>query len=207
MYLRSIIQRDREIDEDVNHRIEAGWLKWRATTAVLCDRKFPSKLKEKFYRAAIRHVQLYETECWPVKKIFQYKMKVTEIHMLRWMCGHILMDRIRNQEFWDKLGVAPLSGKMCENRLGWFGHVQRKTFDAPVRRVESIIVEGKRSRERPRRTWGEQIRVDLHELNLSVDLTRDRNNWRRHIHVLDYWYSLSLPFSVLNLLLLTFPFY
>ena len=54
--------------------------------------------------------------------------------------------------------------------------MQRKTFDAPVRRVESIIVEGKRSQGRPRRTWGEQIRVDLHELNLSADLTRDRSN-------------------------------
>ena len=64
--------------------------------------------------------------------------------------------------------------------------MQRKTFDAPVRRVESIIVEGKRSRGRPRRTWDEQIRVDLHELNLSEGLTRDMVNWRCHIHVLDY---------------------
>ena len=25
--------------------------------------------------------------------------------------------------------------------MRWFGHVQRKTYDAPVRRIESIIVE------------------------------------------------------------------
>ena len=96
------------------------------------------------------------------------------------------MDRIRNQEFRDKLGIAPIFKKMRENRLSWFGHVQRKTFAAPVRRVESIIVEGKRSRGRPRRTWDEQIKVDLHELNLSKGLTRDRDNWRRHIHVVVY---------------------
>ena len=105
---------------------------------------------------------------------------------LRWMCGHTLMDRIKNQEFRDKFGVAPISGKMRENRLRWFGHVQRKTFDAPVRRVKSFIVEGMRSRGRLRRTWGEQIRVDLHELNLSADLTRNKSNWRRYIHVVDY---------------------
>ncbi|XP_057545797.1 uncharacterized protein LOC130824798 [Amaranthus tricolor] len=29
-YLGSIIQRDVKIDEDVNHRIHEGWLKWRA---------------------------------------------------------------------------------------------------------------------------------------------------------------------------------
>ena len=42
-YLGLIIQRDEEIDGDVNHRIHAGWLKWQAATAVLCDREFPSK--------------------------------------------------------------------------------------------------------------------------------------------------------------------
>ena len=72
--------------------------------------------------------------------------------MLRWMYGYTLMDRIRNQDFRDKLGIAPIAEKMRENRLRWFRHVQRKTFDVPVRRVASIIIEGKRSRGRSRRT-------------------------------------------------------
>ena len=67
--------------------------------------------------------------------------------MLRWMCDNTMMDRIRNQEFRHKLKVAPISKMIRKNRLRWFGHVQRKTFDTPVRRIESIIVEGKRSRE------------------------------------------------------------
>ncbi len=37
-YLGLIIQRDGEIDRYVDHRIQAGWLKWRAATTVLCDR-------------------------------------------------------------------------------------------------------------------------------------------------------------------------
>ena len=53
-YLGSIIQRDEELDGDVIHHIQAGWLKWRAATAVLCNRKFPSKLKGKLYRTTIR---------------------------------------------------------------------------------------------------------------------------------------------------------
>ena len=75
---------------------------------------------------------------------------------------------------------------MRENRLRWFGHVKRKTNDAPVRRGESIIVKGKRGRGRPRRTWEEQIKRDMHELQLSADITRDRGTWRRLIHILDY---------------------
>ena len=30
------------------HRIQAGWLKWRAATGVLCDEKFPRRLKGNF---------------------------------------------------------------------------------------------------------------------------------------------------------------
>ena len=65
---------------------------------------------------------------------------------------------------------------MRENRLRWFGHVQRKPIEAPVRRIETIIVEDKRSRERPKKTWVAQIKDELSEIHLSEDLTRDRNS-------------------------------
>ena len=140
----------------------------------------------KFYRVAIWPALLYGIECWPIKKTFEHRMKVTEMRMLRWMCGHTLMNRIKNHEFRERLGVDLISVKMRENRLRWFGHMRRKTFDAPVRRIESIIVEGKKSRERPRKIWEEQIKVDLRELYLSKDLTKDRFSWRRLIRVSDY---------------------
>ena len=66
-YLGSIIQNNGEIEGDASHRIQAGWLKWRSATGVICDRKVPLKLKGKFYRSAIQPAMLYETECWAVK--------------------------------------------------------------------------------------------------------------------------------------------
>ena len=35
---------------------------------MLCHKKFPIRLKGKFYKVAIRPALLYGTECWPVKK-------------------------------------------------------------------------------------------------------------------------------------------
>ena len=67
-YLGSIIQKDEEIDGDVNHRIQADWLKWSSAIRVLCDRNIPLWLKEKFYRTAIRPGLLYGTECWAIKR-------------------------------------------------------------------------------------------------------------------------------------------
>ena len=66
---------------------------------------------------AIWPALLYGIECWPIKKTFEHRMKVTEMRMLRWMCGHTLMNRIKNHEFRERLGVDLISVKMRENRL------------------------------------------------------------------------------------------
>jgi hypothetical protein len=67
-YLRSMLQKNEDIDEDVSHRIKAGWLKWRQASSVLCDPKVSLKLKGKFYRTVIRPNMLYGAECWPTKR-------------------------------------------------------------------------------------------------------------------------------------------
>ena len=77
-YLGSVMQSKREIDGDVTNHIQAGWLKWQAVTEVLCDKKFPRRLKGKFYSVAIRPALLYGTKCWPVKKVYEQRMKVIE---------------------------------------------------------------------------------------------------------------------------------
>ena len=71
------------------------------------------------------------SEYWPVKKVFKQRMEVIEMRMLRWMCCSTMMDRIKNQEFKEKLGVAPLSAKMRENRLRWFLGMCRKRHMTP----------------------------------------------------------------------------
>jgi hypothetical protein len=64
-YLGSMLQKDGDIDEDVNHQIKAGWMKWRQASGILCDKRVSQKLKDKFYRMAIRPAMLYGAECWP----------------------------------------------------------------------------------------------------------------------------------------------
>ncbi len=62
-YISSVLQVDGGCAENVSHKIKAGWLKWRRTTEVLCDRKISNKLKGKFYRTVIRPAMLYGSEC------------------------------------------------------------------------------------------------------------------------------------------------
>ena len=60
-YLSFIFSKDGEIVDDITHRIQVSWLKWRATFGVLCNRRVSPKLKGKFYKTIIRPGMLYGT--------------------------------------------------------------------------------------------------------------------------------------------------
>ncbi|XP_070020433.1 uncharacterized protein [Nicotiana sylvestris] len=106
-------------------------------------------------------------------------MKVAEMRMLRWICGCTRTDRIKNEAIQDRVGVASVEDKMWESMLRWFGHVKRRSIDAPVRRCERLAMESlRRGRGRPKKYWGEVIRQDMVLLQLTEDMTLDRTVWR-----------------------------
>lgn len=59
-----------------------------------------------------------------------------------------------------------LAHKIRNERLRWFRYVKRKEAGAPVRVEKTVIVDGKRSRGRPKLIWNEWIRHDLLEMHL-----------------------------------------
>jgi len=63
---------------------------------------------------------------------------VSEIRMIRSMCGYTRLDRIRNVVIRDQVAVVPLEDKLRETRLRWFGHVKRRGINALVKRCEAI---------------------------------------------------------------------
>ena len=78
-YLGSMLQEDGGIDEDVNHRMKVGWMKWCQASGILCDKRVPQKLKGKFYRTAVRPAMLYGAECWPTKRRHVQQLGVAEM--------------------------------------------------------------------------------------------------------------------------------
>ena len=67
--------------------------------------------------------------------------------------------------------------------MRWAGHVARMGEERGVYRVLVGKPEGKRPLGRPRRTWVDNIRMDLQEVGCGymdwIRLAQDRDRWRK----------------------------
>jgi hypothetical protein len=104
------------------------------------------------------------------------QLSVAEMRMLRWICRHTRLDRMRNDDIRDRLEVASIEEKLIQHRLRWFGHVHRRPTEAPVHR--SIIKRDnnvKRGSDRPNLTWEKIIKRGMKECNILMELCLDRS--------------------------------
>ncbi|KAE8702559.1 Pentatricopeptide repeat-containing protein, putative isoform 1 [Hibiscus syriacus] len=113
------------------------------------------------------------------------RIEASEMIMLRWTCGRTLWDMTTNSAIRMSLGVVPVSEKLREGRLRWFGHVLRRLPSDVVRRVESITVDGARRRGQPRRKWEDCSRSDMMDLALTENMTSDRKVWRLKTRIVE----------------------
>jgi hypothetical protein len=71
-----------------------------------------------------------------------------------------------------------------QHRLRWFGHMQRRSAEAPIRNgVIRRIGNKKRDRGRPNLTWEESVKRDLKDWCITKELALDRREWKLAIHV------------------------
>jgi hypothetical protein len=185
-----MLQKNRDIDEDVSHRIKVGWLKWRQVSDLLCDPRVPLKLKVKFYMTAIRLTMLYGVEYWPTKRRYVQQLSVAEMCMLWWICCHTRSDRVWNVNICERLGVSPVEENLVQHRLRWFGHIQRRPAEA-----RSGVIRWTDNKKRDRwwlnLTWEESVKRDLKDWCITKVLALDRREWKLAIHVSEYWSSVS----------------
>jgi hypothetical protein len=93
-------------------------------------------------------------------------------------------NRVRNDDIRERLGVAPADEKLVQHRLRWFGHMQRRPTEAPIRNgVIRRTGNNKRDRGRPNLTWEEFVERDLKDWCITKELALDRREWKLAIHV------------------------
>jgi hypothetical protein len=131
---------------------------------------------------------LYGAECWPTKRRHVQQLSIAEMCMLRWICDNTRRDRVRNDDIRERLGVAPVEEKLVQHRLWWFGHIQRRPVEAPIR--SGVIRRSgneKRDKGWPNLTWEESVKRDLKDWCITKELALDMKEWKLAIHVSKPW--------------------
>jgi hypothetical protein len=93
-------------------------------------------------------------------------------------------NEIRNDDIRDRVGVELIAEKLVQHCLRWFGHIQRRSPDAPVHSGRLTRADNvKRGRGRPNLTWEESVKRDLKDSSITKELAMDRATWKLAIHV------------------------
>ena len=99
--------------------------------------------------------------------------------MLRWMTGVSLSKRKCNECVRSMLAIDDIAEVMQQNRLRWFGHVERRDELCWIKRIEILQVDGDGVKDRCRKRWREVLREDMREEGLCREDAWDRSRWRK----------------------------
>jgi len=75
---------------------------------------------------------------WAIKQSRVQKLRATEMKMIKWICGHIKLGRIRSDVTIDGVREVPIKDKLREATLRLFSHIMREDINIHVRRCEKI---------------------------------------------------------------------
>jgi len=90
--------------------------------------------------------------------------------------------RLHNDELNDLYSSPNIVRVIKSRRMRWTGHVARMCGDRGVYRFLVGKPEGRRPLGRPRRSWADNIKTDLQEVEYVymdwIGLAEDRESWR-----------------------------
>ncbi|KAJ4427876.1 hypothetical protein ANN_23882 [Periplaneta americana] len=150
-----------------------------------------NNLKVRIYKTVILPVVLYGCETWTLTLREEHRFRVFENKVLRKIFG-AKRDEVTGE--WRKLHNTELHAlysspdiirNIKSRRLRWAGHVARMGESRNAYRVLVGRPEGKRPLGRPRRRWGDNIKMDLREVGYDdrdwINLAQDRDRWRSYV--------------------------
>ena len=105
-------------------------------------------------------------------------MEIFQDHVMRFMTGNRLTDRISIIELLDTTTLTPIVPIIKSKFLKLFGHFKPSKTGLSKICLEGTV-EGKRKQERPHKRWRDNVYTwslrNLNQLNL---INKDRNQWK-----------------------------
>jgi hypothetical protein len=154
-YLGTTVTNQNWIQEEIKRRLKSGNACYHSVQNLLSSCLLLKNVKVRIYKTIILPVVLYGCETW--------SLTLRERHKLTggWR-------KLHNEKLHNVYSSPSIIRIIKSRRMKWAGHVARMGEKRNVYRLLVGKPEGKRPLGRPRRTWIDNIKIDLLEIGLSV---------------------------------------
>ena len=178
-YLGDTLNAGGGCDSAIAGRCCVAWGKFRKLLPLLTSNQIPPKRRGLVYSTCVRSAMLHGGETWGPNVSELQRLRRNDRSMIRWMCGTKARDETPSEKLLEKLGLCDITAVLRCGRLRWSGHVERAT--SYINTVTKLVVPGKRGRGRPRKTWAQCVKNDIHEYGFTEIDPQDRESWRRRV--------------------------
>ena len=139
-YLGSELMENGRLDMEISKRIQQGNAFYQSVRNLVWRKEVPMKCKEVMYKMYYCPILTFAAETWTLTKRQENRIQASEMKFLRSMLGKTRMDKVRNENVRNEIGVEKHNDRMEKNKLRWFGHVKRmEEGRIPKRTMETQI--------------------------------------------------------------------
>jgi hypothetical protein len=158
------------IHEEIKSRLNSGNACYHSVHSLLSSRLLSRNVKVKIYKTIILPVVLYGCETWSFTSREEHRLRVFENRVLRRIFGPKRDEvtgewsKLHNEELHILYSSPNIIRQIKSRRMRWAGHVAHMGEERNVYKVLMGKPEGKRPLGRPRRRWGDGIRMGIKEI-------------------------------------------
>ena len=186
--METTLTNQNSIQEEIKSRLKSGTACYHSVQNLLSSSLILKNLKIQIYRTIILPVVLYGCETWSLILREERRLRVFVNRVLRRIFeptrdeGTGEWRKLHNEELNDMYYSPNIFRVIKLRRMIWAGHVARMGERRDVYRVLVEKTDGNRPLGKPRRTWEDNIKIDLQEVGCGgvdwIELAQDRERWR-----------------------------
>ena len=138
----------------------------------------------KLYKALVRPIVVYGSECWVLTENIKQKLLVFERKILRRIFPtQKAKEEWRletNEELEEAINNENIVRYIKYKRLSWLGHVERMTNERVAKTIYKWKPYATRPKGRPRVRWEDDVRNYLRKMRVSnwKQRTQERKQWK-----------------------------
>ena len=157
-YLGYVLSKDGKDTKAINERSRLGWAAFHHKKPILKNKNISRNVKKRVVETYIYPVITYGLDAVTWTKDNIRKIETLQNNIMRAMLGKQIKDRIPIPQLKTDTGIKSLFQIMKETKIKLFVKVKEEKDDNITKKCLEGLVEGKRSRGRPKRRWTDDIK-------------------------------------------------